>query len=139
MIHYRHNSFSYFKSGKFALNIPCSLKTAGDWHHTSFPVAKATLYDTNNNIYNDYGIEKHVINGIEYNVANHIRAILDLILNNEFGYLKGFKDDFLVVDDYNTTLFELVYRLKNSKYWDEINKLMKDEFMLEWIDFISKK
>lgn len=124
-------------SGKYALNIPCSLKTAGDWHHNSFPIEKANYFDSSNSIFKNYGIEKHIINNKEYNVANHLRAILDLISTNDFEYLKGFKNDFIVVDDYNKELFKMVLKLRDNKNWVKINKLMKNEYMNEWINYLK--
>ena len=88
-------------SNEYALNIPCSLKTSGDWHYNSYPVEKAKLFDSNESYFGDFGIEEHVINNKTYFVANHLRAVLDLMFCKKFDFLKGFKDDFIVVDDYN--------------------------------------
>ena len=126
-------------TGEFALNIPCSLKTTGDWHYNSYPLEKAKELETDNSFYKDFGIEKHIIKGKNYNIANHLRAILDLIINKKFGYLKGFKNDFIVVDDYDTIFFDNVYKLRNSKIWNDVDNLMKNEYMLKWIYYKENK
>ena len=126
-------------SNEYALNIPCSLKTSGDWHYNSYPVEKAKLFDSNESYFGDFGIEEHVINNKTYFVANHLRAILDLMFCKKFDFLKGFKDDFIVVDDYNSMFFDKVYELRNLDMWDEVNFLMKEEFMIEWLDYIDQK
>ena len=126
-------------SNEYALNIPCSLKSSGDWHYNSYPVEKAKLFDSNESYFGDFGIEEHVINNKTYFVANHLRAILDLMFCKKFDFLKGFKDDFIVVNDYNSLFFNKVYEFKNSNIWNDVNNLMKEEYMLDWINFVNQR
>ena len=74
-------------TGAIALNIPCFLDTTGDWHRLSIDWSKMKLADTKNSIFGTWGIEKDIyiqeLDG-SYNVANTIRACLDLIDEKSF-------------------------------------------------------
>ena len=70
-------------SGVFALNIEDSLETCGDWHTSALDWNRIRLVESDNTIFKDYGIERdkkipeHT--GV-YNVANTLRAVLDLMI-----------------------------------------------------------
>jgi len=69
-------------TGIHALNLPCSLLTSGDWHQSGLRWEKITYRDTEDSIFGDWGIEQcSVVPKHEgtYAVANHIRALLDLL------------------------------------------------------------
>jgi hypothetical protein len=68
-------------TGQYELNLPCKLDTSGDWHQSAMNWNKVKLYESNDNIFGDYGIEEghHIPEHEEtYHAANHIRALLDL-------------------------------------------------------------
>ena len=127
-------------SGIHALNIEDSLETCGDWHTSALQWERIDLLDSDKTIFKDWGIEtdKSIPEHEElYNVANTLRAILDLMVKGSTGYLKGFRDDFICTDIYNQEFFEKVVVLRDLPHWNDINNLMKREFMFEWDNFVS--
>ncbi|MGN1106757.1 MAG: hypothetical protein ACI4RH_08910, partial [Huintestinicola sp.] len=126
-------------SGIFALNINCDLDTCGDWHQSALKWDSFTLLESENSIWGDYGIEKNKTipgHSVKYNVANHIRALLDLIQQHNFGLAGGMREDFICNDKYNKEIFEKVYMLRNSNRWNDISRFMGKEYCLRWIDFL---
>ena len=127
-------------SGIHALNIEDSLETCGDWHTSALQWERIDLLDSDKTIFKDWGIEtdKSIPEHDElYNVANTLRAILDLMVKGSTRYLKGFRDDFICTDRYNQEFFEKVVVLRDLPHWNDINNLMKREFMFEWDNFVS--
>lgn len=127
-------------SGIHALNIEDSLETCGDWHTSALQWERIDLLDSDKTIFKDWGIEtdKSIPEHEElYNVANTLRAILDLMVKGSTGYLKGFRDDFICTDIYNEEFFSKVWMLRKLPHWEDINALMKREFMFEWDNFVS--
>lgn len=130
-----------YLSGIFALNINCDLDTCGDWHQSALKWDSFTLLESENSIWGDYGIEKNKTipgHSTKYNVANHIRALLDLIQQNNFGLAGGMREDFICNDKYNKEIFEKVYMLRNSNKWNDISRFMGKEYCLKWIDFLEE-
>ncbi|MDD6992051.1 MAG: hypothetical protein PUI48_09540 [Oscillospiraceae bacterium] len=128
-------------SGIFALNINCDLDTCGDWHQSALKWDSFTLLESENSIWGDYGIEKNKTipgHSVKYNVANHIRALLDLIQQHNFGLAGGMREDFICNDKYNKEIFEKVYMLRNSNRWNDISRFMGKEYCLRWIDFLEE-
>ncbi|MCI7148811.1 hypothetical protein MSA92_03150 [bacterium] len=128
-------------SGIFALNINCDLDTCGDWHQSALNWDSFTLLESENSIWGDYGIEKNKTipgHSVKYNVANHIRALLDLIQQHNFGLAGGMREDFICNDKYNKEIFEKVYMLRNSNRWNDISRFMGKEYCLRWIDFLEE-
>ena len=128
-------------SGIFALNINCDLDTCGDWHQSALKWDSFTLLESENSIWGDYGIEKNKTipgHSVKYNVANHIRALLDLIQQHNFGLAGGMREDFICNDKYNKEIFEKVYMLRNSNKWNDISRFMGKEYCLKWIDFLEE-
>ena len=135
-------------TGLFALNLECSLGTTGDWHMSGMDWSKLTLADSNNSIFGTYGIErnstrlvpKHESN--PHNIANHIRACLDLIEQENYCAAEGIYRDFLDEDDrYNADVFaHVLYLIKTyPNRFDEINRFMAREYGTKWIFFITRK
>ena len=128
-------------SGIFALNINCDLDTCGDWHQSALKLDSFTLLESENSIWGDYGIEKNKTipgHSVKYNVANHIRALLDLIQQHNFGLAGGMREDFICNDKYNKEIFEKVYMLRNSNRWNDISRFMGKEYCLRCIDFLEE-
>ena len=128
-------------SGIFALNINCDLDTCGDWHQSALKWDSFTLLESENSIWGDYGIEKNKVipgHSVKYNVANHIRALLDLIQQYNFVLAGGMREDFICNDKYNKEIFEKVYMLRNSNRWNDISRFMGKEYCLKWIDFLEE-
>lgn len=117
-------------TGKHALNLKCSLNTAGDWHFSSlsWDENKIQKQDLKNSFYKEWGIE----NGSKGLHANHLRAILDLMLNKEFGFLIGFRNDFICTDEYDQIFFDQVSKLRKLQIWEDVDRLMYKEFKKKW-------
>lgn len=129
-----------YVSGICALNIEDSLETCGDWHTSALSWSTLDLRDSSKSVFGSWGIEsnKRIPEHEElYNVANTLRAVLDLMSDGQVGYLRNFRDDFFCTDKYNEEFFRQVILLRDNKHWNEINDLMKHEFMYEWDSFVE--
>lgn len=125
-------------SGIQALNLPCKLLTCGDWHLFSMNWSKLQLFDSEKSIYKDYGIE--INNEVPYNpgnhyVANHIRALLDLIVQGNFSLAQGMNKDFICNDIYTEEIFQKVIELQKFTNWLEIDAFIGKEYYGKWLKF----
>ena len=121
-------------TGLHALNIPCSLLTCGDWHQSAIQWKKPYFRDSNDSVFKDYGIEldkKIPEHKEKYNVANHIRAILDLLEIGNFSLAQGMNKDFICNDKYTEEVFGQIMKLKNTSHWDKIDIFMGKEYFSE--------
>lgn len=130
-------------TGIFALNLPCSLNTCGDWHSCSINWDNVDIRESNNSILKDYGIEtnqsvKFLNKSKKYNVANHIRALLDMLIVGNYGYAQGMKEDYICNDKYTKEIFEQVLKLNSLDNWAEINHFMIKEYKMKWLNYINK-
>lgn len=119
-----------------ALNVLCSLETPGDWHAPSVDWHSIQLYDSDMMFFKNYGIERNKTipeNTKKFNVANHIRAILDLLELDNFAYLKGMRNNFIETDKYDDEIFNKVYSMKVLPHWKRIDDFMEKEYMLKWV------
>ena len=125
-------------SGQFALNLPCSLNTCGDWHSSALNWDKLSFKESGDSLFGEYGIEEcssvpeH--NGV-FKIANTIRALLDLLEEGNFAVAQGAKDDFICNDEYTTEFFNKVKLLKGNSNWGDINRFMEREYEMEWVQF----
>lgn len=130
-------------TGIYALNLKCSLKTPGDWQRDKLNWDNPVLYDSENSMWGDYGIEKNFCvpkhHGKQYWVANHIRASLDLLEMNEFTLLQGFRDNFIDNEKFTQEIFDKVYKMRNLPNWEEIKKFIGQEYSIEWYHFLDSK
>lgn len=130
-------------SGMYALNLTCDLETCGDWHTSALDWQKVYTMESNGSLFGNYGIESNRSipeHSGTYYVANHIRAILDLMYEERFGCIQGMKEDFIVTDNYNEEIFELVDKLINHSTPDKANRIkefMCREYRLEWVDYME--
>lgn len=127
-----------YVSGVHALNLDCELETCGDWHQSAIQWNKLFLLDSEKSIFGDYGIEfnKKVPEHTEaFSVANHIRALLDLLQQGRFSIAEGMNKDYICNDKYTEEIFKKVYLLKDDANWNKIDNFMKKEYLLRWIDF----
>lgn len=124
-----------YLTGIHALNLPCSLETSGDWHTSALKWKELNLAQLDDSIYLDYGIElgKHVPeHDGTFAVADHLRALLDLIQGGQFLYAQGAKNDFICNPRYHAEFFDKVYMLNNTENWPEVDRFMHKEFGKEW-------
>ena len=125
-------------TGIHALNLSCSLETCGDWHTSALKWEKISFKESDESLFGDWGIEKYRIipNSKEkYYVANHIRALLDLIDDGKFTVAQGMREDYVCAEKYTAEIFNLVWRLRENKNWTNIESFMKKEYRLDWIKF----
>ena len=127
-----------YLTGVHALNLRCELDTCGDWHRSALAWKNLTIRDTENSIFGDYGLEfnKKIPNHEElFTVANHIRALLDLIAEHDFPNAQGMKEDFICDDQYTVEIFNKIMILCDLPGYKEIDEFMQKEYRLEWINF----
>ena len=126
-------------TGQHALNIPCSLDTCGDWHQSALRWDTVKLRDSDESIFKEYGIETNAQipehDGV-FNVANHIRALLDLLEQGNFALAQGVNKDFICNDEYNYEVFTQVLKLKGSPLWEKIDSFMGKEYYAKWLESV---
>lgn len=125
-----------YVSGIFALNMECELETDG--HYKSVAWEKMALLESRESILGDYGIEgKKEIPGHaeKFHVANHIRAILDMLVMEQYDLAQGMKNDFIGNDEYTGEIFAQVKKLVRLPNWPQISWVMEWEYKLEWLRF----
>lgn len=135
-----------YLSGIHALNIPCNLETCGDWHQSAIKWNDLDdkLKESSDSIFKDYGIQKNItLTFLEgqptYNVANHIRACLDLISEGNFSLVQGMNRDFIVNNAYDKEIFEKVYLLNHLPIWNNIDSFMGKEYKMKWLKYKEEK
>lgn len=124
-------------TGIHALNLPCSLETSGDWHTSALQWSNLHLHESEGSIFGDYGIERcnKVLehNGVFF-IADTLRVLLDMLIEEQFGLAQGAKNDFICNDNYTEEFFSKVSVLKHLPYWNKINEFMLKEYELEWYE-----
>ncbi len=130
-----------YLSGIHALNLPCNLNTCGDWHCSGLQWERLHLYESEKSLWGDYGIEQQrkipfLSENETFNIANHIRALLDLIYESNFAAAQGMKEDFICTDEYNKEIFDKIVLLKTFSHWDKVNNFMKAEYGNEWDNYL---
>ena len=127
-----------YLTGKHALNLSCSLNTCGDWHQPALKWEDLTLRDSDDSAFGDYGIEyeKTIPNHKgTFSVANHIRALLDLLETGNFAVAQGMNNNFICNSEYDNEVFDLVSRLEFSDHWQSIDRFMGREYLCKWLDY----
>lgn len=127
-----------YLSGIYALNLPCELDTTGDWHASALNWDRVILRESDLSVFGGYGIEKEKRipeHQGTFFVANHIRAVLDLLDEGMFNILQGLKEDFIDNDKYTEELFGKILLLKNNQNWNDIDFFILFEYRNEWTDF----
>lgn len=129
-------------TGIHALNIDCSQETPGDWHTSALKWEKLTVSQVETSYFGDYGLEYDVTipehNGV-FTVANHIRAVLDLMVSDSLYLVKGMRENFISNEMYIEEIFEKVYELRFLNHWNKIYEFMRREYFRKWSLFVSEK
>ena len=128
-------------TGIHALNLPCSLLTCGDWHLSSLQWEQPFFRHTADSVFGYYGIEENISipeHQEKYPVANHIRALLDLLELGKFTLAQGMNKDFICNDDYTDEIFEQVMKLKDSPRWSDIDQFMRKEYFSRWVNYLNR-
>lgn len=121
-----------------ALNLPCELETCGDWHTSAIQWNKPNILESDDSIFKDYGIEKNKTipeHKKKYNVANHIRAILDLLYIGNFTVAEGMNKDFICNSKYDKEIFTQVIKMVNLANWNQIDRFMTKEYLGKWVKY----
>lgn len=127
-----------YLTGQHALNIKCSLDTCGDWHTSALQWDNLKLFDSDKMFFKDYGIEQHEkIPNHEGGmfVANHIRAVLDLLELGNFAIAQGMNKDYICNPSYDMEIFNLVYEMNVLGNWEQIDKFMESEYLMKWVKY----
>lgn len=118
------------------------LKTCGDWHTSAIQWERPHIRESEGSFFGNYGIEENKTipehNG-KYNVANHIRALLDLLEDGNYAEAQGMNEDFICNPEYNDEVFALVYSMRRLPNWKQISDFMVREYKMKWIDFLREK
>ena len=125
-------------TGVHALNLPCSIETCGDWHQSALRWKDIAFGNTDTAFFGDYGIEygKRIPEHVEtYAVANHIRALLDLLEQGNFSTAQGMNRDFICNDSYNGEVFSKVYSMNILPNWNQIDGFMTREYYNKWMRY----
>lgn len=125
-------------TGMQALNLPCSLNTSGDWHQSSMSWSELDMRESVGSFFGNYGIELNSCipnsTGVFY-VANHIRALLDLLFEEKYSLAQGMRKDFICTNEYDNEIFEKVSTMKILPYWENINNFMIKEYKMLWLSY----
>lgn len=127
-----------YLSGIHALNLSCSLDTCGDWHQSSLNWNRLDWRDSYGSLWGDYGIENnsHVPeNPGTYKVANHIRALLDLLHDGNTAVVQGMRDQYICNDEYTEEIFGKVTYMKDMPIWPLIDDFMGKEYYSKWLRY----
>ena len=127
-------------TGIHALNLTCSLETPGDWHQSAIQWQKTRMRESDGSLFGTYGIEKNSKvpeHSGTFFVANHIRALLDLIEEGNFPTAQGMRDEFICNDKYTQEIFQKVILMKDLSHWQKISAFMGKEYMMQWINFLK--
>lgn len=131
-----------YVSGRAALNIPCQLRTDGDWHRTAIDWDNVRLHKSGDSIFGEYGIERQRdipwLNA-PVNVANHLRALLDLLDDGQLSSARGMRHDFINNEQYTRELMDHVWMLRSRPHWEAIDQLMGREYTMDWVRFKEGK
>ena len=72
-----------------------------------------------------------------HKVANHIWAILDMLIDSQSGYAQGMRKDFIYNDSLVSEIFEQTLKPKGLPHWAEINDFMGHEHGLRWLSYLK--
>lgn len=131
-------------TGLPALNLPCSLDTVGDWHHSSYDWKNIQIRESDGSVLGKWGIEKHFVKERdEYcYTADTLRACLDLLYDECFSALTGMKEDLIDNNRYTPILFEqikiIIERLiddNDREKAERIDAFVSKEYESDWITF----
>lgn len=125
-------------TGIHALNLSCNLETCGDWHTSALRWRDISFKNTGESIYGEWGIEYDCVipeHSGTFPVANHIRALLDLLEDGKFSVAQGMREDFICNEKYTPLVFEKVWELREVPHWTAVDEFMKRGYRLDWLTF----
>lgn len=134
-----------YVTGIIALGTECELNTPGLWN-----IPKETFIDekmcknveSDESPFKDWGIEQNKI--IKYrefclfNVANHVRAYVDMLYDGKFDELKDVFFEAINDSKSRQDIFMLVYgKLRHLAQFKKINEFMEQEFGNAWLSYMD--
>lgn len=129
-----------YLTGMHALNIVCSLNTCGVSNESELEWKNVDFAESEERFFKEYGIESDVRipeHKDKICVANHIRALLDLLELEQFDTAKGMRR-FIGNSQYDEEVFNRVYMMKSLDHWKDIDHFMEKEYMIHWVNFKEK-
>jgi hypothetical protein len=127
-------------TGTYALNLPCELDTSGDWHYSAIDWSNIPMRDSNASVYRNADIAERMLpTGKKKYVANHIRALLDLIEQGYFSSAQGMRENFIANEKYTQTVFDMVWKLRSNSNWTQIDGFMGKEYLCDWLRYRDRR
>jgi hypothetical protein len=127
-------------TGTYALNLPCELETLGDWHYSAINWNDVPLSDSDNSVYAESDIYLQQLQTGEVRfVANHMRAVLDLIEQGYFSAAQGMRDNFIGNERYTPEILNKVFMLQDKKNWPQIDAFMGREYLCDWLNYKRRR
>lgn len=134
-----------YVTGIPAFGIPCELDSVGRWNilkEDYVDEERFTIKESDDMPLKDYGIEKNKLvpyrEFCTYNVANHVRAYVDLLYMERFDILPGLFAECINNSKCRKDIFMLVYgKLRNLAQFKEINEFMCNEFGNAWMSYVQ--
>lgn len=127
-----------------ALNMECDLGTMGDWHRSGIDWSHPRTLESESTPWGDWGIEVGSsravpLNPGPHNIANHVRALCDMVLMGRFRAAEGMGDEFLDGDSYDSEVFSHIAMLAGCENWDAIDRFMAREYGRRWFRFLDDR
>lgn len=125
-------------TGRYALNLSCSLGTPGDWHFYALDWERPQFKESATAFFGDFGLEPHQdVPGHAGTlwVANHLRALLDLLADGAIPIARGMKENYLNDSTLTPLAFSKVWELRLLGHWKAIDGFMLREYGMEWVDW----
>lgn len=129
-----------YVTGMQALNLTCGLDTDGDWHRSAIGWDRLDTKNTDSAFFGGYGIymQDHVpMHKGRLPVADHVRALLDLLYDRKFPLAQGMRKDFIGNEKYTDEVFRKVYEMRTLPWWGDIDGFMRKEYRLDWLAFLE--
>ncbi|MEW6879013.1 hypothetical protein QEV67_00615 [Trueperella pyogenes] len=124
-----------------ALNLPSETDTTGDWHASALQWKRLRMAESDDSIFGDWGITRDSSaripehEGQRFNVANHVRALLDMIERGRLSVARGI---YIGNDAHNDEIFPRVWLLHQSDNWPRIDHFMKKKYGRAWLGFVKE-
>ncbi len=127
-----------------ALNLECDLGTTGDWHASAIRWEHPRTLDTGETPWGDWGIEVDSDRWVpgnpgRHNIANHVRALCDMVYLGRLSNAQGMSEVFLDGDEYDEDIFEHIYMLRETPRWAAVNEFMGREYGRKWVSYRREK
>lgn len=124
-----------------ALNLPSDTDTTGDWHASALQWSQLRMANSEDSVFGDWGITRDSSvrvpehEGRRFNIANHVRAVLDMIEHGRLSVAQGMRKDYIGNDAYNVEIFPRVWLLRGTDNWPNVDRFMRKEYGLAWLKF----